>query len=117
MDGDGDLDVVFTQAMGAPLLLRNDQALGHHFIRLKLKGTRSNRDAIGARVKLTAGGKTQWRDVTSTRSYLSASELPVTFGLGALDRVGSVEITWPGGRTQTLTDVSVDRMTVVEEPQ
>ena len=117
VDGDGDLDVVFTQAMGAPLLLRNDQALGHHFIRLKLKGTRSNRDAIGARVKLTAGGKTQWRDVTSTRSYLSASELPVTFGLGALDRVGSVEITWPGGRTQTLTDVSVDRMTVVEEPQ
>lgn len=117
IDGDGDLDVVFTQAEGPPLLLRNDQALGHHFVRLKLTGTKSNREGIGARVKLTAAGQTQWRDVTSTRSYLSASELPVTFGLGSVGKVDQVEITWPGGTRQTLTDVPVDQLTVVEEPK
>jgi len=117
VDGDGDLDVVFTQVAGPPLLLRNDQALGNHFVRLQLVGTRSNRDAAGARVKLTAGGKTQWRDITATRSYLSASELPVTFGLGKVDRVDSVEIQWPGGAKQTLTEVPVDRLTVIEEPR
>lgn len=117
VDGDGDLDVVFTQTGGAPLLLRNDQSLGNHFVRFKLVGTQSNRDALGARVKLTAGGQSQWRDVTATRSYLSASELPVTFGLGAASKVDQVEITWPGGKKQTLTDVPVDRLTVVEEPK
>ncbi|MBN8248122.1 MAG: CRTAC1 family protein [Verrucomicrobia bacterium] len=117
VDGDGDLDAVFSQVAGAPLLLRNDQALGNHFVRLKLVGTRSNRDAVGARIKLTAGGQTQWRDVASTRSYLSASELPVTFGLGKADRVESVEILWPSGVRQILTDVPVDRLTVIEEPK
>ena len=117
VDGDGDLDVVFTQVGGAPLLLRNDQALGHHYARLKLVGTTSNRDAVGARVKLTAGGQSQWRDVTPTRSYLSASELPVTFGLGTIGRVDEVEITWPGGKQQKLTELPVDRLTVVEEPK
>ena len=59
IDGDGDLDVAFTQAQGAPMLLRNDQALGNHFVRLKLMGSTSNRDAVGARVKLTANGEPQ----------------------------------------------------------
>ncbi|MEN9676589.1 MAG: hypothetical protein RIS76_2485 [Verrucomicrobiota bacterium] len=115
VDGDGDLDVVFTQVGGAPLLLRNDQALGHHYARLKLVGTTSNRDAVGARVKLTAGGHSQWRDVSPTRSYLSASELPVTFGLGNEGRVDRVEIQWPGGSRQVLTNVPVNQLTVVKE--
>ena len=99
------------------MLLRNEQALGHHFVRLKLVGTSANRDAVGARVVLNAGGNTQWREVTPTRSYLSASELPVTFGLGTVDAVDRVEIIWPGGRRQTLDNVAVDRLTVVEEPR
>jgi enediyne biosynthesis protein E4 len=115
VDGDGDLDVVFTQVGGTPLLLRNDQALGHHYARLKLVGTTSNRDAVGARVKLTAGGHSQWRDVSPTRSYLSASELPVTFGLGNEGRVDRVEIQWPGGSRQVLTNVPVNQLTVVKE--
>lgn len=115
IDGDGDLDVVLTQVGGPPLLLRNEQATGHHFVRLKLEGAKSNRDAIGASVELVSGGAKQWRQVTSTRSYLSSSELPVTFGLGATNRVDSIEITWPGGKHQKLDQVPVDRLTVVRE--
>ncbi len=117
LDGDGDLDVVLTQLNGPPLLLRNDQAEGHHYVRLKLVGTKSNRDAIGAEVKLTAGGVSQWREVMPTRGYLSVSELPVTFGLGMVSKVDQVEIRWPGGHIQTINQVSVDKLTVVEEPK
>jgi hypothetical protein len=65
IDGDGDLDVVFTQIAGPPLLLRNDQSLGNHFVRLKLVGTTANRDALGASVKLIVNGQPQWREVMS----------------------------------------------------
>ena len=117
MDGDGDLDVVLTQTGGPPLLLRNDQTLGHHWLRLKLVGTRSNRDAIGAWVKVSAGGVTQVRQVMPTRSYLSQSELPLTFGLGKELKVDDVQITWPGGHRQNLGSIAVDRMHRVEEPR
>src|SRR5438552_11620001 len=75
IDGDGDLDVVLTQVGGPPLLLRNDQKLGHHWIRLKLVGTKSNRSAIGALVKVRLAGQTITRQVMAARSYLSQSEL------------------------------------------
>jgi len=117
IDGDGDLDVVLTQVGGPPVLLRNNQALGHHFVRLKLRGTESNRDAIGANVALSAGGKTQWRQVMPTKSYLSASELTVTFGLGRQTQVEQIEITWPRGRKQILKEVKIDAMMVVDEPR
>ncbi len=117
IDGDGDLDVVATQVAGPPMLLRNDQSLGNHFVRLKLVGTRSNRDALGATVKITAGGRSQWREVMTSKSYLSASELPVTFGLGKSDTVESVEILWPGGTKQTLTAIAIDKLTLVEQPK
>jgi hypothetical protein len=109
LDGDGDLDVVLTQTGGAPLVLRNDQALGHHWLRLKLVGdpaAGTNRDAVGARVELTAGGLTQSRTVMPSRSYLSQSELPVTFGVGTRDRVDRVVIDWPSGRTEEFTNVA-----------
>jgi len=115
MDGDGDLDVVLTQVGGPPKLLRNEQKLGHHFLRLKLVGTESNRDAIGAWVQLTTGLQQQWRQVMPTKSYLSASELEVTFGLGRNDSVSSVEIQWPNGNRQTLTNLPIDRRIVVPE--
>ncbi len=117
IDGDGDLDVVLTQVGGPPVLLRNNQALGHHFVRLKLRGTESNRDAIGANVALSAGGETQWRQVMPTKSYLSASELTVTFGLGRQTQVEQIEITWPRGRKQILKEVKIDSMMVVDEPR
>jgi hypothetical protein len=116
IDGDGDLDAVLAQTGGPPVLLRNDQKLGRHWIRLKLIGRRANRDAIGAEVWLRAGGVTQWRMVMPTRGYLSQSELPVTFGLGKHDRVDSVEIRWPGGHRQQLGALEPDRLHVITEP-
>jgi hypothetical protein len=115
IDNDGDLDVVLTQVGGPPLLLRNDQKLGHHWARLKLAGdgAKVNRDAIGAMVKLTAGGLSQYRTVVAAKSYLSQSELAVTFGLGKADRVEAAEIAWPGGKVQKLENVAVDRVTTV----
>jgi enediyne biosynthesis protein E4 len=96
-------------------LLRNDQRLGHHWIRLKLVGTKSNRDAIGAWVKVRVNGEVLWRQVMPTRSYLSQSELPVTIGLGAAERPDEVEVIWPGGGSQRVPEVFVDRLTTVTE--
>jgi hypothetical protein len=116
IDGDGDLDVVLAQVAGPPLLLRNDQGLGHHWIRLKLVGTKSNRDAIGAWIKARIGGRQLSRQVMPTRSYLSQSELPVTIGLGKAERPDSLEIIWPSGTVQKVTP-QIDRLTVVNEPR
>jgi hypothetical protein len=115
IDGDGDLDVVLTQVGGPPLLLRNEQQLGHHWIRLKLIGRKCNRDAIGAWIKVRAGGQTLRRQVVPTRGYLSQSELPVTIGLGPVSRPVEVEIAWPGGATQKVDGVKIDQLTTVEE--
>lgn len=115
IDGDGDLDVVLTQVGGAPLLLRNDQALKRHWIRVKLVGKASNRDAIGAWVRVKAGGAWLERQVMPTRSYLSQSELPVTIGLGNLDHVEQMEIVWPRGQRQAVKEVQIDKPMVVTE--
>ncbi len=115
IDGDGDLDVVLTQVGGAPLLLRNDQQLQHHWIRLKLVGRKCNRDAIGAWINVRVGGQTLRRQVMPSRGYLSQSELPVTVGLGQASRADEVEITWPGGATQKIVGVNIDQLTIVVE--
>jgi hypothetical protein len=112
VDGDGDLDVALFQTGGPPLLLENRQELGHHWLRVDLEGdpaAGSNRDAIGARLTLTSGGVTQVRHVGPTKSYLSQSERTVTFGLGTAERVERLEIVWPDGSQQVLTDLAVDR--------
>lgn len=114
-DGDGDLDVVLTQTGDAPLFLRNDQELGHHWLRVVLEGRVSNRDAIGAWIELQAAGTTQRRQVMPTRSYLSQVERPVTFGLGAAERVDAMRIHWPGGSTQDVTVDAVDAILHVEQ--
>jgi hypothetical protein len=114
IDGDGDLDVVVTQCGRAPLLLRNDQALGHHWIRVALR-PRAGRSAIGALVTLRAGDQVQRRRVTPTRSYLAQVELPVTFGLGRASRVETLSVTWPDGSVQAVAVPSVDRLQVVEQ--
>jgi hypothetical protein len=113
IDGDGDLDVVLTQIAAAPLLLRNDQSLGHHWLRVKLTGKGANRDAIGAWIELTAGGVMQRRQVMPTRSYLSQVELPVTFGLGQSDKIEGLKVIWPDGAQQTVEPGAVDRLVVV----
>jgi hypothetical protein len=115
IDGDGDLDAVLTQVGGPPLLLRNDQELRHHWIRLKLVGHKSNRDAIGAWIKVRVGDQTLRRQVMPTRGYLSQSELPVTIGLGDASRPDEVEIKWPDGTAQKVDAINIDQSTVVME--
>jgi hypothetical protein len=116
IDGDGDLDVVMTQVNGPPLLLRNDQKLGHHWLRLKLVGTKSNRDAIGAWVKVRVGKQVLSRQVMPTRSYLSQSELPVTFGLGMSTKIDDLEIVWPGGQVQKVQPLPpLNKLTVIQQ--
>ena len=115
IDGDGDLDVILFQSSGPPLLLRNDQKLGNHWVRIKLTGQKQNRDAIGASVILHAGGHAQWRQVMPTRSYLSQSELTLSFGLGRSDRIDSAEIHWPGGGIQRLHSLKIDALNLVNE--
>jgi hypothetical protein len=118
VDGDGDLDLVLTQVAGPARLLRNDQATGHHWLRVAVEGAPANPDALGAVVELTAGGATQHRVVSPTRGYLSQGELPVTFGLGATDRVDALTVTWPDGARRTLAGdrLAVDRLHVVHRP-
>jgi hypothetical protein len=98
-----------------PLLLRNDQNLGHHFLRLKLVGTQANRDAIGAWVKVRRGNETLAAQVMPTRSYFSQSEFPVTIGLGKTTAIDDLEITWPGGEKQTVESLSPNTTHTVKE--
>jgi hypothetical protein len=104
-DRDGDLDVLMTTNNGPAYLFRNDQSAGNRSIRFQLQGTKSNRDAIGANVRIFAGGQSQWRQVRGGSSYLSQSEMPVTFGLGKRDKVDKVVIDWPSGRTEEYKDL------------
>ncbi len=115
IDADGDLDVVITQVGRRPALLRNDQRLGHHWLRLRLQGTRTNRDAIGAWVELRAGGHRALRQLMPTRSYLSQVEPVLTFGLGAATRVDEIRIHWPGGGEQVLRDLPADQVLTVRQ--
>jgi hypothetical protein len=115
IDDDGDLDLLITQNGRRPALLRNDQATGHHFLRVKLVGRAPNRDAIGASLELTAGGVTRYRDLLPARGYLSQVELPVTFGLGEADQVERLSIRWPDGSEQLVPVPGVDTLMVVEQ--
>lgn len=116
-DGDGDLDLIVTQNGRSAVLLRNDQDRGHNWLRVRLIGTRSNRDAIGAQVRLTVGGETRRQMVSPTRSYLSQVELPLTFGLGEHTGVDALEIHWPSGIVQEVAVDTINRLLTITEPE
>jgi hypothetical protein len=109
IDNDGDLDILMTTNNGPAYLYRNDQLAGNRSIRFQLVGTQSNRDAIGATVQVQTGDGSQWRMVKGGSSYLSQSELPVTFGLGKRDKVDRVVIQWPNGKTEDYKNLSAGR--------
>lgn len=116
IDGDGDLDVLMMQVGQAPVLLRNDQALGRHWLRVQLAQDGMNQDALGAELELLTDSGTLRRKVTATRSYLSQSEVPVTFGLGSAQPTKlSLRIRWPDGVVETVDALgSLDATLVVQ---
>jgi enediyne biosynthesis protein E4 len=114
-DRDGDVDILMTTNNGPAYLFRNDQTAGNHSIRFKLVGTKSNRDAIGAQVRIFSGGSTQSRTVRSGSSYLSQSELPITFGLGKRDTIERVVIDWPSGRTEEFKGLAAGKSYEITE--
>jgi enediyne biosynthesis protein E4 len=105
-DGDGDPDVVITSNGGPAFLYRNDVLSGNRVIRLTLRGTKSNRDAIGAKVRVTAGEQRYSKMVKTGSSYLSQSELPLSFGVGTRTTVDRVEIEWPSGGREELKSLA-----------
>jgi enediyne biosynthesis protein E4 len=115
-DGDGDLDLLINTNNGAAKLLRNDGGDRHHRLRVKLVGSSSNRDGIGAFARVThASGTSPWLMVRTGSSYCSQSELPLTFGLGTSTAVTKIEVKWPTGRVETLPGADADQVLTIEE--
>jgi hypothetical protein len=108
-DRDGDVDLLMTTNNGPAVLFRNDQTSGNRFAQFRLRGTVSNRDAIGATVRVFHGGTSQSRLVKGGSSYLSQSELTLTFGVGRRDRLDRVVVSWPNGRTEEFTNVATGK--------
>jgi hypothetical protein len=114
-DNDGMVEVLVNNQNEAPSLLKQSSKPGGNWVLLKLEGVKSNRSAIGARVRLTAGERTQTDEVRSGGSYLSQNDLRLHFGLGAARRIGRVEIDWPSGIHQVETNLEVNRVITLRE--
>ena len=114
IDNDGALDVLLTTNAGRPYLFHNEGGTNRS-LRVKLVGTKSNRDGIGAVVRVTAGADKQWKMLRSGSSYLSQSELVLTFGLGAQTKADAIEIQWPSGQVDKLSNVNAGQTVTVQE--
>jgi len=98
-----------------PTILHNVGSHENHFVNFKLVGTKSNRDGLGARIRISSGEISQIREIAGGGSYLSQSDLPANFGLGAMTVVSTVEVTWPSGVRQVFHDIKADRFYLIEE--
>jgi hypothetical protein len=116
IDNDGNPDFLVSTNNGTPLLLRNDGGNQNHWLAIRAIGTQSNRDGIGTKVAVTAGGVRRQSWIRSGSSFASASDLKALFGLGAAARADTVTLTWPSGAVQTLTQVKADQLLRVREP-
>lgn len=116
IDNDGRTDAVVTTNDGLLHVLHNENPVPNHWITLNLVGHKSNRDAIGAEIKVTTAKGSQFSTVTTSGSYLSASDKRAHFGLGTESRISSIEIRWPSGIVQMLRNISGDHLLVVDEP-
>jgi len=116
LDNDGRLDAVVTTNDGKIHVLHNETVTRNHWMLLKLVGHNSNRDAIGAEVKLVTASGPQYATVSTASSYLSASDKRVHFGLGQESFAQRIEIRWPSGIRQTLKDIPVDQVLQIDEP-
>ncbi len=115
LDGDGDLDLVYTNYLAGATLLRNDSDSGHRLV-LELRGTRSNRFGVGAWVQIETETGLQTRQLTLARGYMSASEPILHFGLGDATQVRRLTVRWPSGHVQTFEDLAADRRYTITEP-
>ena len=115
LDNDGDLEVVVNNQDGPPSILRNDGGNQNNFVSIKCIGTRSNRSAIGARVKLTANGREQIDEVTSGSSYYSHNDFRLHFGLGTAEKADNIEILWPSGLKENIANIKANQFVVIEE--
>ena len=114
-DNDGHVDVAIANVNDKPDLFRSTGDADHHWITLKLVGTRSNRNAIGARIHLVAGNVQQWDEVRGGGSYMSQNDLRVHFGLGAATRADRVEVRWPNGLEESWDNLAADRFHTLKE--
>ena len=115
IDNDGSLEVLVNNQNETPSLLKQSKAGSNHWIIVQLTGTRSNRSAIGARVRVSTSGRTRSDTVMSGGSYLSQNDLRLHFGLGEAGVVDSIEVLWPGGKRQTLEKQAVNRIVNIKE--
>jgi hypothetical protein len=114
-DNDGDIDIVTNNRGDYPSLLRNDGGNANHWLTVQLVGTKSNRDGIGASLKLTAEGFSEFEQAKGGMGYMSASDQRIHFGLGKRTKIASLEITWPSGQVDRLTNVTPDQIITVKE--
>jgi hypothetical protein len=114
-DNDGFIDVLVANNGDVPLLLHNSGGNGNQFLSFKLIGTKSNRDAVGARIRVVGGGISQIREIPGGGSYLSQSDLRAHFGMGKAGRAETVEVKWPSGEQQTFHNVETNKFYVVRE--
>ena len=114
-DNDGDMDILVMNMNEPPSLIRADVSTGHHWLKVKLVGVESNRTAIGARIDVKAGSRTQSQEVHSQSSYYSVNDFRLHFGLGELDKADTLRIRWPNGMRETLTNVAADRVVFIAE--
>jgi enediyne biosynthesis protein E4 len=114
-DNDGDIDIATNNRGDYPSLLRNDGGNANHWLTVQLLGTKSNRDGIGAALKLTSQGFVQFEQAKGGGSYMSASDPRIHFGLEKRAKVESLEITWPSGRIEKLSSIAVDQIITVKE--
>lgn len=115
LDNDGDVDVVILNSRREPTVLRNDAPPENHWISIDLRGTKTNRDGVGARVKVVAGDLTRIDEVHSGRGYQSHYGMRLHFGLGRRDRIDRIEVHWLGGGTDIVKNLSVDRLLTITE--
>jgi hypothetical protein len=116
INNDGRLDAVVTSNNGPAWVLLNQTITSNHWITFKLVGTKSNRDGIGAQVRISTSGGDQFATVTTASSYQSSSDKRVHFGLGAADSIREVEIRWPSGIRQLVKDQRADTIVTLTEP-
>jgi len=114
-DNDGNMGLVVANNGDPPLLLHNSGGTGNHFVNFKLVGTKSNRDAMGARLRLRSDGVSQIREIAGGGSYLSQSDLRAHFGLGHSNRADEVDVRWPSGQHQVFRNVAADKFYVIVE--